>query len=64
MFSPQFASAINAIGAFTSSVSSSVFGNHSGPAGYGHAPQGTGGGTGATPSASLMSVNLEESFAV
>jgi len=68
MFSPQFASAINAIGAFTSSVSSSVFGSQSGPrAGYGGgypAPSGNNGASGTTPSASMMSVNLEESFAV
>lgn len=67
MFSPQVAHAINAISAFTSSISSSVFGNQSGPpAGYGfsnnysHSSAHAGG----AESASLMSVNLEESFAV
>lgn len=98
MFSPQFASAISAIGAFTNTLSHSVFGAAAGTgttgAGAGSSPgsnagyaqylssspqqqrrqqQGyTGypypssqtGNNGGTPSASLMSIDLEESFAV
>jgi len=83
MFSPQFASAINAIGAFTHTLSNSVFGAGTGAttaggnlfsprqqqgqqgqefAGYPYPSQAD--NNGGTPSASLMSVDLEESFAV
>lgn len=92
MFSPQFASAISAIGAFTNTLSHSVFGAAAGTGtgagsspgsntGYAHYlsspqqrqqqeyagypyPSSQTGNNGGTPSASLMSIDLEESFAV